>query len=155
MPRRRPTGAVRTFLLVVLAGFVLLLVIALADRRGYRLSVPSDSRVLVAPGQERCSSLIRPPGAGADRVRFWARTPGAGPDPGPDGFEASAEGDIDGNGKTSLFTRVGKVDKKTQTLARLTGTGKEAVESYWKDMEALRKSASGWLPGNLRPATSG
>jgi len=47
------------------------------------------------------------------------------------------------------------VDKKTQTLARLTGTGKEAVGSYWKEMETLRKSASGWLPGNLRPATSG
>jgi len=72
---------VRTFLLVVLAGLVLLLVIALADRRGYRLSVRSDSQVLVAPGQERCSSLIRPPGAGADRVRFWARASGGGPVP--------------------------------------------------------------------------
>jgi hypothetical protein len=72
---------VRTFLLVVVAGFVLLLVIALADRRGYRLSVRSDSQVLVAPGQERCSSLIRPPGAGADRVRFWARASGGGPVP--------------------------------------------------------------------------
>jgi hypothetical protein len=81
MPRPRPTGAVRTFLLVVLAGLVLLLVIALADRRGYRLSVRSDSQVLVTPGQERCSSLIRPPGAGADRVRFWARAPGGGPVP--------------------------------------------------------------------------
>jgi hypothetical protein len=78
MPSRRPAGAVRTFLLVLLAGFVLLLVIALADPRGYRLSVRSDSQVLVAPGQERCSSLIRPPGAGADRVRFWARASGGG-----------------------------------------------------------------------------
>ncbi len=32
-----------------------------------------------------------------------------GPDPGPDGFEASAEGDLDGDGKTSLFTLTGKV----------------------------------------------
>lgn len=32
-----------------------------------------------------------------------------GPDPGPDGFEASAEGGLDGNGKTSLFTRTGKI----------------------------------------------
>jgi len=31
-----------------------------------------------------------------------------GPDPGKDGFEVSAEGDLDGNGKTSLFTRTGK-----------------------------------------------
>jgi DNA-binding transcriptional ArsR family regulator len=47
------------------------------------------------------------------------------------------------------------VDKKTQTLARLTGLGKEATEGYWKEMEALRKSASGWLPGNAHPVPSG
>ena len=33
-----------------------------------------------------------------------------GPDPGPDGFEVSAEGDLDGDGKTSLFTYTGTVD---------------------------------------------
>ena len=77
----RPAGAVRTFLLVLAAGFVLLVAIALADRRGFRLRVPSDSQVLVRPGQERCSGIIRPPGAGADRVRFWARASGAGPTP--------------------------------------------------------------------------
>jgi hypothetical protein len=32
-----------------------------------------------------------------------------GPNPGPNGFEISAEGDLDGNGKTSLFTRTGKI----------------------------------------------
>ncbi len=32
-----------------------------------------------------------------------------GPNPGPNGFEVSAEGDLDGNGKTSLFTRTGKI----------------------------------------------
>lgn len=31
-----------------------------------------------------------------------------GPNPGPNGFEVSAEGDLDGDGKTSLFTLVGK-----------------------------------------------
>ena len=77
----RPVGAVRTLLLVLGAGFVGLVVIGLADRRGFRLRVPSDSQVLVRPGQERCSSIIRPPGAGADRVRFWARAPGGGPTP--------------------------------------------------------------------------
>jgi hypothetical protein len=77
----RPAGAVRTFLVVLGAGFVLLVAIALADRRGFRLRVPSDSQVLVRPGQERCSGIIRPPGAGADRVRFWARASGAGPTP--------------------------------------------------------------------------
>lgn len=39
-----------------------------------------------------------------------------GPDPGKDGFEVSAEGDLDGDGKTSLFTMTGKVDKKTQSI---------------------------------------
>ncbi len=34
-----------------------------------------------------------------------------GPDPGPRGFEASAEGDLDGDGKTSLFTITGKPGK--------------------------------------------
>jgi hypothetical protein len=33
-----------------------------------------------------------------------------GPDPGPNGFEVSAEGDLDGDGTTSLFTRTGKVE---------------------------------------------
>lgn len=32
-----------------------------------------------------------------------------GPDPGKNGFEVSAEGDLDGNGKTSLFTRTGRI----------------------------------------------
>jgi len=36
-----------------------------------------------------------------------------GPDPGPDGFEVAAEGDRDGDGVTSLYTRVGKIDPKT------------------------------------------
>lgn len=33
-----------------------------------------------------------------------------GPDPGPNGFEVSAEGDLDGDGQTSLFTLVGQVE---------------------------------------------
>ena len=36
-----------------------------------------------------------------------------GPDPGPNGFEIAAEGDLDGNGVTSLFTRTGVVDAQT------------------------------------------
>ncbi|MFO0552919.1 MAG: fimbiral protein pilA [Polyangiaceae bacterium] len=39
-----------------------------------------------------------------------------GPDPGPNGFEISAEGDLDGDGKTSLFTVVGKVNEATKTI---------------------------------------
>ncbi|HEX3555246.1 MAG TPA: transcriptional regulator [Thermoanaerobaculia bacterium] len=41
------------------------------------------------------------------------------------------------------------VDKKTQTLVRLSGTGREAIGSYWQEMESLRKSAAGWQPQNL------
>lgn len=39
-----------------------------------------------------------------------------GPDPGPRGFEVSAEGDLDGDGKTSLFTRTGTLDPSTDTV---------------------------------------
>jgi hypothetical protein len=39
-----------------------------------------------------------------------------GPNPGKDGFEVSAEGDLDGDGTTSLFTRTGKIEKGTLTL---------------------------------------
>ena len=42
------------------------------------------------------------------------------------------------------------VDKKTQTLARLSGPGREAVQSYWKEMDTLRKSAARWRPANAR-----
>jgi predicted dinucleotide-binding enzyme len=38
------------------------------------------------------------------------------------------------------------VDKKTQTLVRLSSTGREAIDNYWKEMETLRKSAAGWQP---------
>jgi len=39
-----------------------------------------------------------------------------GPDPGPNGFEVAAEGDLDGDGKTSLFTRIGTLDPQTGYL---------------------------------------
>lgn len=38
------------------------------------------------------------------------------------------------------------VNKKTQTLVRLTDEGRGAIESYWKEMEELRKSATRWRP---------
>jgi len=38
------------------------------------------------------------------------------------------------------------LDKKTQTLARLTGPGREAVASYWREMAALQQSAAQWRP---------
>lgn len=40
------------------------------------------------------------------------------------------------------------VDKKTQTLVCLSSAGREAIRSYWKEMESLRKSAAGWQPQN-------
>ena len=39
------------------------------------------------------------------------------------------------------------VEKKTQTLVRLSDSGRQAIESYWKEMEDLRESAARWTPG--------
>ena len=38
------------------------------------------------------------------------------------------------------------VEKKTQTLVRLSGNGRQAIESYWREMEELRESAARWHP---------
>jgi DNA-binding transcriptional ArsR family regulator len=43
------------------------------------------------------------------------------------------------------------MDKKTQTRARLSDAGREAIESYWQEMEALRKRAARWRPERARP----
>jgi hypothetical protein len=40
-----------------------------------------------------------------------------GPDPGPDGFEVAAEGDLDGNGVTSLFTRTARFRSGTWVVS--------------------------------------
>lgn len=42
--------------------------------------------------------------------------PRGGPDPGPNGFEVAAEGDLDGDGQTSLLTRTGTIDPQTGVL---------------------------------------
>ena len=39
-----------------------------------------------------------------------------GPDPGPNGFEVAAEGDLDGDGKTSLITITAAIDPITGRL---------------------------------------
>jgi len=41
------------------------------------------------------------------------------------------------------------VEKKTQTLVRLSDAGRPAIEGYWKEMEKLRKSAARWGLHNL------
>ncbi len=63
--------------------------------------------------------------SGPQRYRFSYRAGGSykgpargGPDPGPHGFEVAAEGDLDGDGKTSLFTMTGTVDPRTKLLRR-------------------------------------
>ena len=50
-----------------------------------------------------------------------------GPDPGPNGFEVAAEGDLDGDGVTSLFTRVGKIDPQTGMMV--------VAPELWSDQE--------------------
>jgi len=50
------------------------------------------------------------------------------PDPGPDGFEAWAMGDLDGDGRPSLYVRTGKVDKATQRVK--PGTRMSCVDPF-------------------------
>lgn len=46
------------------------------------------------------------------------------------------------------------VDKKTQTLVRLSDSGRQAIEAYWKEMEDLRESAARWQTQNVVPVPS-
>ena len=41
------------------------------------------------------------------------------------------------------------VEKKTQTLIRLSDSGRKTLESYWQEIEDLRKSAAGWQAQNV------
>lgn len=96
-------------------------------------AVPRDTTYLPSgkPGQDfeqgdetsgwRCLkvSLVQP-----IRYQYEYRVGGnykgpkrGGPDPGKDGFEVSAEGDLDGDGKTSLFTMTGKIQNGTVVLS--------------------------------------
>jgi DNA-binding transcriptional ArsR family regulator len=43
------------------------------------------------------------------------------------------------------------VEKKTQTLVRLTDGGRGTVERYWQEMEELRESAARWRGQSLVP----
>lgn len=63
----------RTLVLVVGLGLIGLVILAAADRRGFRLGLNTESVVMVKPGEEACRTLIRPPQAGANQVTFWAR----------------------------------------------------------------------------------
>ena len=38
------------------------------------------------------------------------------------------------------------VEKKPQTLVRLSDAGWQTIETYWQEMEALRESAAHWQP---------
>lgn len=40
------------------------------------------------------------------------------------------------------------VEKKTQTLVRLSGAGREGLASHWKALEEIRESAARWQPQN-------
>jgi DNA-binding transcriptional ArsR family regulator len=46
------------------------------------------------------------------------------------------------------------VEKKTQTLVRLSDAGRPAIESYWTEMKQLRESASRWRLQNVRMVPS-
>jgi DNA-binding transcriptional ArsR family regulator len=46
------------------------------------------------------------------------------------------------------------VEKKTQTLVRLSDAGRQSIEGYWREMEELRESAARWPSQNLVPVLS-
>jgi DNA-binding transcriptional ArsR family regulator len=46
------------------------------------------------------------------------------------------------------------VEKKTQTLVRLSDDGRRTIESYWKEMEELRESAARWRLQDVVPVPS-
>jgi hypothetical protein len=46
------------------------------------------------------------------------------------------------------------VNKKTQTLVRLSDAGRQTIEGYWKEMEELRESAAQWRPPRAVPVPS-
>ena len=43
------------------------------------------------------------------------------------------------------------VEKKTQTLVRLSDAGRQSIEGYWREMQELRESAAGWVSRNSVP----
>src|SRR5215813_7697315 len=46
------------------------------------------------------------------------------------------------------------VEKKTQTLVRLSDAGRQSIEGYWREMEELRESASQWGLQNAVPVAT-
>jgi DNA-binding transcriptional ArsR family regulator len=47
------------------------------------------------------------------------------------------------------------VGKKTQTLVRLSDSGRRTIEVYWQEMEELRERAAQWQPQNTALAPVG
>jgi DNA-binding transcriptional ArsR family regulator len=46
------------------------------------------------------------------------------------------------------------MEKRPQTLVRLSGAGRQAIEGYWKGMGELRESAAHWQMQGAVPALS-
>lgn len=46
------------------------------------------------------------------------------------------------------------VEKKTQTLVRLSDAGRQSIEGYWREMEEIRESAARWPSQNAVPVLS-
>jgi DNA-binding transcriptional ArsR family regulator len=46
------------------------------------------------------------------------------------------------------------VEKKTQTLVRLSDAGRQSIETYWRDLEQIRESAARWPIQNAMPVLS-
>ena len=46
------------------------------------------------------------------------------------------------------------VEKKTQTLVRLSDAGRLSIEGYWRELEEIRESAARWPAQNAVPVLS-
>jgi DNA-binding transcriptional ArsR family regulator len=43
------------------------------------------------------------------------------------------------------------IAKKPYTMVRLSGTGREALEGYWKEVTELREASARWRPETAKP----
>ncbi len=59
---------------------------------------------------------------------------------------------LEGAGLVGIEKRF--IAKKPYTMIRLTNTGREALEGYWKEIAELRKASSRWRPKIAEPGTA-
>ena len=48
-----------------------------------------------------------------------------------------------------VTVKKGFVAKRPNTMVELTAKGRAAIETHWQQLEAMRKSAQDWKPGDI------